>query len=260
MIIPQQPSPPPPGQRHRSHRHRRHGLWTLLLALLLTTLLPLPASALELRFEILAQGFKVGENSWQIEALDEHTLRFQSVSRATGLASWLRSNVRTESSEFRIVDQRVQPLRYRYSDSKKPDKAVAIDFDWSGKRAHVVSRWEDKQLPLTAGMQDPLSHHLDTALQLLHGRLPTQTHILKHKGERHYSVHDGGLQSIALHHRQYPARLLERRADSTTRLWLDPALAYLPLHIDHRDGDEHTELLRVTVSGTLPPGFSGSVE
>jgi hypothetical protein len=211
---------------------------------------PLP-ERFEASFVLSAQGVDIGTTRWQLAPLGDGRYVYEAHSETVGLARLLRDERIDERSEWRFADGAVRPLHYSYSRTGGGrEREVEVRFDWAHGRVRNTLNGESWTMPLELGTLDKLVYLLALMRDLAHGL-----------EEARYAVADGGhlktyrlrvvrTERVATVMGELDTVVVERHREGDDRLalvWCAPALAYLPVLIEHRqdDGVVHATLTRV---------------
>lgn len=200
--------------------------------------------AFKFHYQVLRNGWQIGAADFILER-EENAWHFHSRAWPTGIASWFVDATFTESSRFAIVDHRIRPLEYRYTDSKSPDHNEHIRFDWASRVARdQKGKHESESVAIKPGVLDRLSAQLRITRQLAAG-IPL--------GEPFLIVHDGEIVKYHLH-RKKPEKIntpagtfktvlvVRKDPDSKreNRFWLAPKYAWLPVKMQQYEPGDAT--------------------
>ena len=240
----------------KSRRCRPHTVIAVILRILLPVLLgTLPLTSpgafpdrFDVHYELHAGGLQVGTTRISLAPLENGRLDYTTFSRATGAAALLGRYEILERSILERAGSRLRPLHYTYRRSGRKPRRVEVFFDWAEGRAanHVGGgTWEmripeatlDKQSQLLVLMQDLASGKQPASYRVADGgRL--KIYLFRYLGRQRISTALGDFDTLAVE---------RTRADSTrkTTFWCAPALDYLPVRVEHREGDSHKIILRI---------------
>ncbi|MCB1859494.1 MAG: DUF3108 domain-containing protein [Gammaproteobacteria bacterium] len=168
-----------------------------------------------------------------------------------GLTAVLHSDEVTETSQGRIVDGQIQPLKYRYLHAKSTNpRQVELSFDWPDLRVTNTTQGTRWLMKIKPGTQDKFSQQLSLIVALANGKRNIQ-----------FPVADGGLTKQYSFYIQkeeivstgigplHTAKVIRSKNGRPSRasLWLAPELHYLPVKVERRENDgEYTmNLLQV---------------
>ena len=212
----------------------------------------LPFPSFELRFDVNAKGITVAEAiiTLQDEGNERYTMR--SDVRPRGAVSLFSSQEARERVYGRFDKAGIQPLNYERQ-RRKGDKnrTISLSFDWQNQTAKAIkNQKEEKILPLTPGIVDPLSMYLVAALDLASGKKVDEytlagddrlkTYRIQQQGEETVKTSLGNLQTLRVSQQRHGS-------DDMVVLWFAPALNYLPVQIAKlKDGKE---TVRMTIAG-----------
>lgn len=174
--------------------------------------------------------YRTGEDTWTYESRND----------ARGIFRLAIPDTVRQTSDLRIVDGRVQPLHFRGEDgSDSTARDVSLDFDW--QRGRVTGTAEDRRVDLAApaDTQDPMSVQLVQMQAAASGRLPARMHTVDKDRVKTYDFTRVGSERLKTAIGEFDTVILEsRRAGSSRviRLWMAPALGYLPVRAERRKG------------------------
>lgn len=222
----------------------------LLLLSLSHTVFALEIPDFKANYLVKLNGIQAGELKRTLTSFDNGLRQFTSVSQAKGVFSFFKPDIVEESTQWRLVKQKVQPQNYLYERSGgKKDKTLSIDFNWQKLTAEIDDKQHPWQLKIEPNTQDKLIYQIslmrDLALAKKEfsyriadgGKLKTYKIIVL--GEEEIETPLGKIKTIKL------TRERDKPKDRQTTLWCAPALSYLPVKLEHEeDGTVFTALLR----------------
>ena len=194
-------------------------------------------------YQLHISSFPIGEARVELAAQADGRYRYSSHTYSTGLTRVFRNDKVLESSLFKLHNQQLRPLEYRFDHTgSKKERHAYLKFDWTkGEVANTVEghTWE---------MDIP-----DNALDKLVVQLAVMMDLDAGKQELVYAIADGGKlkeytfaivgkEKLRVPAGEYETVKLERLRkdnDRTTYLWCAPSLGYLPVRIkqiEHEDG------------------------
>ncbi len=234
---------------------QRNAGWARLVAVIVLACLALPASAegprpFEAVYKLSAKGFTIGEGRVTL-AVDGDGYAYRRTVEPRGLVALFRDDRMEESSAGRLVDGRPRPARYHFLHDKKgeeDDREERMRFD----AGVATGRYKDKRyrLELPAPQtQDRLSQELLLMAAAAAGersldvpvveRGKLKTYRFRFDGKATVKVPAGTFETLRM-------RVDRRESDRRTRLWLAPALGYIPVKITHQEpGDDFTVVSRL---------------
>ncbi|MDN5864120.1 MAG: DUF3108 domain-containing protein [Gammaproteobacteria bacterium] len=200
--------------------------------------------AFKMHYQVLRNGWHIGAADFILER-DGDAWHFHSKAWPTGFASWFVDTTFTESSRFEIVDHRIRPIKYSYTDSGSPSHNERIRFDWSADTArdregksHVTA------VPIEPGMLDRLSAQLRISRQLAAGVPLEEPFRIVHGGAvslyRLERVKTGTVSTPA---GTFETVLVVRRDPDSrreNRFWLAPKYAWLPVKMQQFEPGDAT--------------------
>ncbi|HPF26014.1 MAG: DUF3108 domain-containing protein [Steroidobacteraceae bacterium] len=184
------------------------------------------------------KGITAGVATLTLLRLGIDDYRYDSTTVARGLARLLVSDPVKQTSDFKLVDGQIQPLKFRGIDEK--ERKTELDFDWSRGRVTGTARGNTVDLALPDGTQDAMSLQIATLLQLRAGSLPTRFKMIDGDEIKDYEQRREGTERIKTVFGEIDTVVYSsKRPDGNriTRTWYAPSLDYLPVLAQRvRDG------------------------
>ena len=154
-------------------------------------------------------------------------------------------------TEGEFLKDAIHPLRYEQTANTFKKSQTHAVFNWQNKTIDAQEDDEQRTLPLTEGVVDPLSLYLLVMRNLQEGRKTPQYTLLSSirlkiylattDGEETLETPLGKLRTLRISsHRDKPGN----EGDITT-LWFAPELGYLPVQMIRQEGGRET--LRMTI-------------
>ena len=211
-------------------------------------------------YELHAGSLRVGTTRISLTPTEDGHLEYTTFSRAIGAAALLGTYEILERSILERTGSRLRPLHYSYQRRGRKPRRVEVFFDWTRGRAanHVGGEsWEmhipgttlDKQSQLLVLMQDLAAGTRPASYQVADGgRL--KIYRFRYLGRQRISTALGDFDTLAVE---------RTRADTArkTTFWCAPALDYLPVHVEHRESDNHKIILHIrNADGFVTPNES----
>jgi len=188
------------------------------------------------KFAIEWHGIVAGYTTLELSHTAPNAYTYRSRNTARGLFRLAFPDVISQTSTFAIVNGEVRPSSYQADDGKaEAGKSVTLHFDWQGKRVTGVSANKPVDLPLESGTQDSLSVQIELMRELASGRSPTGFWLIDDDEMKQYSYVREGMERLDTPlGRLATVRYRSEHAGSNrvTRLWLAPALGYLPIRAE----------------------------
>jgi len=168
---------------------------------------------------------------------DNNKYRFESVTKASGIAKIAVPNTVTESADFEIKDGTIRALQYQLNDgSKNGERNISIIYDWKSKQADISSDKGQEQKPLTPDTMDQLimqayamlnaqaSEAEFSYLQLKPGRrVDRYTYTLE--GKESIKTPAGTFDTVKY-------KLSPPNSDKLTYYWFAPEFNFAPVRIE----------------------------
>ena len=202
----------------------------------------------DVHYELHAGGFQVGTTKISLAPLEGGHLEYTMFSRATGAAALLGKYEILERSVLERTGSGLRPLHYTYRRSGRKPRRVEVFFDWAEGRAANRVGGETWEMRIPEATLDKQSQLLVLMQDLASGKQPASYRVADGGRLKIYLYHYLGRQRISTALGDFDTLAVERtRADSTrkTTFWCAPALDYLPVRVEHREGDDHRLVLRI---------------
>ena len=208
-------------------------------------------------YRVEFKGMRVGEATFVLHEEDENRFTFRSSTRTKGLAKLMRRARPSEESVFSVVDGRILPERYAFSDgTRKGEDNSAISFDWAAGRATSEFEGEIVDLSLEEAVLDRMTLQLRVMQDLSAGRIPERYLLAYRNRLRSYDYTDLGQARIDTRAGSFDTvKFAQQREGSSRRtlLWLAPELLYLPVYIEQqRNGKTQLKFSLDRITG-IPP-------
>lgn len=212
-------------------------------------------------YQLRINNIPIGETQIELAAQADGRYLYSSRTHSTGLARIFRNDKVSESSLFKLHNQFIRPLEYRFDHTgSKKGRHAYLKFDWNaGEVANTVEghTWEMK-IPERA--LDKLIVQLAVMMDLDAGRQELVYAIADGGKLKEYRFAVVGKEKLRIPAGEYETIKLERLRkdnDRTTYFWCAPTLGYLPVRIkqiEHEDDVTYLSELKQTSLGdqTVP--------
>lgn len=173
---------------------------------------------------------------------------------ATGWLGALRDDRITETSRFRVTDDRLLPLAYEMHHTG-PDgtKTETADFDWAARRVRGRVNEAAYDLPLTEHTYDRLSLQVVVRAAAARGISPVKVSMLEKNKIKPVRFEQGALETVQTAAGRFVAvRMGQVDSKKPMRFWLAPTANHLPVRVEQDRGKLHLklELERLDLAGT----------
>src|SRR3990172_546236 len=205
------------------------------------------------RYSVSGNGRELGVMTRTVIAQGKDEFLFKSELKAThGLYALLRVKV-LKKSRWQLRNGLVRPLSYSYKQSGPSSRQSQASFDWGSNVVRVMHKNKSLELPATVGMLDKLLYQLVLMRDLESVKNPVQYTVVDGSKVKHYPIDRLGEEII-----DTPLGLLQTvkvqyhkpGSERTTTLWCAKSLHYLPVRLDHIEGEgERTSALIQSVTG-----------
>ena len=196
---------------------------------------PLP-SAFVAKFAIEWHGITAGYSQLELTRSAPNTYTYRSRNLARGIFRLAFPDAISQVSEFVLVEGEVRPSSYHADDgSRDSGKSVDLKFDWQARRATGSAANKSVDIALASGTQDPLSVQIALMCELSAGRTPKSFWLVDNTEIKEYRYVPEGAVSLDTPLGKLATVIYRSErtgSDRLTRLWLAPALGYLPVRAE----------------------------
>ena len=217
------------------------------LAIFLALLSPLAAAGAELReftarYALTWRGMSAGRSEMQLSRLDGDRWSYVSRSNAQGVFRLALSSELAQTSTFRIVDGRVQPLQFQSDDGTDGrSRDQDLRFDWDSKRVTGTAESKPVDLPLEAGVLDAMSLQIAVMRMLKAGEQPASFQMVDKTKIKDYVYTREGEEAVKTPQGTRQTVIYRSSRPGNTRgtwFWVAPELDYLPVKVERRNGSK----------------------
>ncbi len=160
---------------------------------------------------------------------------YQVVTRALGLARFIRPGTGTETSRIAFTGSGFIPISYQLDDgTEKLENDTDIQFDWEAGIAHSIYKGVAKDIEITEGVLDRLTADIAAIHALRNNQQPTSYEITARNSIRLYEFTPQGEETVSVPAGTFHAiKYLRQRPGSSraTLFWFAPEVDYLPVKI-----------------------------
>jgi hypothetical protein len=171
---------------------------------------------------------------------------YSSVNSARGLFRMAFPDALTQTSTFRLVDDRIVPVNFRGTDEK--ERPIDLNFDWVKKRVTGTAKDRPVDLELPEGAQDAMSLQIASLRGLASGKLAGTVWMIDANKLKEYELRLEGNARIATELGELDTVVYVSRRQNTdrmTRTWVAPTLGYLPVKAESIRGKKTEVTLRI---------------
>jgi hypothetical protein len=194
----------------------------------------------EASFNVVWHGMGAGTSQLSLKRSEGARWLYESSNAARGIFRLAVPDEIRQSSELRIADDRVIPIRFTTDDGTSAGKRdIDVRYDWQASRATGMSEGKKVDVALIPGVQDTLSVQIALIHELVSGRTPTRFELLDGNEVKEYEYVAEGHERIdtALgSHDTVKFRSRRPDTDRSTVFWCAPDLGYLPLKVERHKG------------------------
>lgn len=186
------------------------------------------------------RGINAGTSQLKLEKLPDNQWRYTSTSIAQGVFRVALNGPTTQRSLFVLHEGQVRPHEFISEISTRTGaRDQSMKFDWDAGRVTGTAEGKPVDLPLEPGVLDALSVQIAMMLKLINGETPERfrmidktkikDYLYTHEGEETLATTQGPQQTVIF-------RSARPGATRGTWFWCAPALGYVPVKVERRDG------------------------
>jgi len=221
----------------------------------------------EAHYSVAWGGLHVGDMEVTLSRQPDGSYQYKSITDPAGLASLFASDVVTEISEFELTGEGPRSLHYIYSQTGgKHEKSEDIRFEWSKGEAEFQEDDHKKTLALSAGVYDRFLAQLLLSSCGSDGKLPSEIRVADHREMVSYVTKSLDKASVRTGNASFQdvsvVEIKQAKKDDVTRLYLAPAVHYLPVEIELLRPERSTVTIvleSITFSPTKAPAAASRV-
>ncbi len=199
-------------------------------------------------FSLEARGFTVGETLWRVRPSKDGFI-YESRTEAVGLAAMFSDKRVVERSEWKLVGDELKPAQYRYERAGRPDKSRLAVFDWNGELVRNTRHGKTTSITVPEDTLDRLGYMLVLMEDLRAGKRSFRYHVADGKNRiKVYRLEVVGEEwmNTALGKVRVLKIVRDRDDDDReTTIWMAPALDFMPVRMEHREGGEDELTIRI---------------
>jgi len=194
----------------------------------------------------------IGERIHHLQATQSGYV-YKATMQTTGLAAIFKPGAITEQSTLNVIDNRIVPHFYEYTDSNKPRKNAHLNFDWQQLKVTNNIGAKPWKMSIPNGTQDKFSYMLALMQDLQKGNTTMQydiadggrlkTYRFDSLGTEKIETVLGTLNTIKMR------RIRVGKQNRFTYLWCAPSLGFLPVKVERHKGDNTYTMLVEQIDG-----------
>jgi Protein of unknown function (DUF3108) len=205
-----------------------------------------PAAAMEIEgfkasFVLKVFGTTIGRSEWRLVPTENERFLWESRSETAGAGALIRDVYITERSESEAYGEAFRPRVYTYERyGKNATRNVRVTFDWNTGVALNTANGHTWRMSVPPGTLDKFNYLLALMRDLGDGERSMQYTIADGGRLKVYDMREIGTETLetALGTLEtVKIRRLRHQDDREAILWSAPALGYLPVKLEYRDGD-----------------------
>lgn len=208
-------------------------------------------------FVLKAFGTTVGRSTWRLVPGDNDQFVWESTSESAGAGALIRDVYVTERSRSELFGQSFRPLLYQYDrHGRNATRSVRVVFAWSDGIVLNTAAGHTWRMSLPAGTFDKLNYLLALMRDLADGKRNMQYTIADGGRLKRYDLRAIGTETLETSIGALETLKIQRtrqRDEGHATLWCAPALGYLPVKLEQRDGDGRLVSMYIESIEGLPP-------
>lgn len=222
--------------------------------------LPFNLDAFSASYVLVAFGTTVGRSEWRLVPMTDDFFLWESRSESTGPVALVHDVDVTERSEAELHGGSFRPLLYEYDrHGENAARNVRVAFDWSDGMVLNTVGGHTWSMSVPDGTLDKLSYLLALMQDLADGRRSMQYPVADGGRLKRYQLHAIGTETLETSLGSLETVIVHRLRHSDDRLailWCAPTLGYLPVKLEHRDGEGRLVSMHIESIQGLPPTAS----
>ncbi|MFK7887812.1 MAG: DUF3108 domain-containing protein [Gammaproteobacteria bacterium] len=203
------------------------------------------------RYDVQYSGARVAETTFTLRPTpDSDMYELRSITEPRGLAALIRYGDVVEESHFRLLDDHVRPVDYRFNDgTRKGKRNGSIFFDWVDATAQSTYKGSDATHALMGGETDRLLLQWQLARDLKNESLNSAYRLIERNEIKEYKVTVLGEEVLITEAGQLRAIKLRRQRTGSSRatlIWAAVEHGYLPVKMVQLIDERPNVVLQVT--------------
>lgn len=198
-------------------------------------------------YDVSKNDFQLGVSERRLIRKSTKQYQYRSRTYATGMASWFVKDKITESSYYRLVNNKIIPSRYDYKNSNgKPNDNFSIIFD---SQKNTVTRTKDnKQLTIAENAQDLLSFQIAIMLAMQQKNKNIKFTIADNESIAEYSLGHTKDENLKTDKGEIKTRVMESNLNKNKDhyiFWCAKKYDYLPIKIKRIEANGDVLLIQI---------------
>ena len=218
---------------------------------------PLQVEGFVARFVLKTFGTTVGRTEWRLVPMEKQRFLWESRSETAGAGAWIRDVYITERSESERYGQSFRPRVYHYERyGKNATRHVQVAFDWENGVALNTAKGHTWRMSLPPGTLDKLNYLLALMSDLSDGKRSMQYRIADGGRLKVYDMRAAGTEILETAIGTLKTLKIQRLRNGDygqATLWCASAFGFLPVKMEHRDGEGRLVSMYIQSIEGMPP-------
>jgi hypothetical protein len=183
-------------------------------------------------FDVRINGIKLAIAEFSLTDKGNNEFLYEQKSEAIGIASWFKPEKVRETSRWKLTDEGIKPITYRYSrKGGSDDSEVELIFDWEKHRVENRVKDQPWSMDIPDGTLDKLVMQIAMLLDLQSGQNHFKYPVADDGRLKHYEFKVVGEEEIELPSGKVNTIKLARLDDDRdqTFIWVSPEMQYIPV-------------------------------
>jgi len=233
----------------------------LMLASAVSPAAQLQIEGFKARFVLRVFGATVGRSEWRLVPIGNGRFLWESRSETAGAGALIRDVYINERSESETFGQTFRPSVYTYERyGENATRNVRVTFDWKNGVALNTANGYTWRMSVPPETLDKFNYLLALMRDLTEGKRSMQYTVADGGRLKVYDLREIGTETLetALGTLEtVKIRRLRHQDDREAILWCAPALGFLPVKLEYRDGDGRLISMTIQSIEGKPPTAIG---
>jgi len=197
---------------------------------------PTPFTAI---YKVTQGIMSVGTTKRTLHATGNDSYIFESVTKPGGIAKLFTSGKVVERSHWRLVDNKLVPQEYTYTNTSDNKRNVKVNFNWETYKVTNTVNGDPWTMDISDDTLDKLIYQLAIMYDLSQGQTTLQYQVADGGKTKTYDIKTTGEERVITELGVFDTIKVSRtNNDRTTTMWCARALQYLPVKIEQKTRDD----------------------